>query len=103
MHVISRCSASGVRTVRSWNRMETRLEKTTRRGLLGMLGAIGVLGMPAFRHAAAQDATPATGSTLGWSDELVDDNGKLNVATTVAPISSIARNIGGDRIDLRGI
>jgi ABC-type Zn uptake system ZnuABC Zn-binding protein ZnuA len=83
--------------------METRLEKTTRRGLLGMLGAIGVLGMPAFRHAAAQDATPATGSTLGWSDELVDDNGKLNVATTVAPISSIARNIGGDRIDLRGI
>jgi ABC-type Zn uptake system ZnuABC Zn-binding protein ZnuA len=49
---------------------------------------------PAF----AQDAP-----TLGWSDELIDDNGKLNVVTTVAPISSIARNIGGNRIDLHGI
>ncbi len=39
---------------------------------------------------------------LGWSDEF-NDNGLLNVATTVAPISSIVRNIGGDRIDLRGI
>ncbi len=53
---------------------------------------------------AAQDASPAAGgATPGWSDELVDDNGKLNVVTTVAPISSIARNIGGTRIDLYGI
>ena len=49
---------------------------------------------------AAQEATEPT---LGWTDELVDDNGKLNVVTTVAPISSIARNIGGTRIDLYGI
>ena len=28
---------------------------------------------------------------------------KLDVATTVAPISSLARNIGGDRIRLHGI
>ena len=27
----------------------------------------------------------------------------LDVATTVAPISSLARNIGGDRIRLHGI
>ena len=33
----------------------------------------------------------------------VDDNGKLNVVTTVAPISSIVRNVGGTRIDLHGI
>ncbi|HLQ33843.1 MAG TPA: metal ABC transporter substrate-binding protein [Chloroflexota bacterium] len=42
------------------------------------------------------------GPQLGWSDEL-PANGKLNVATTVAPISSIVRNVGGDRINLHGI
>jgi ABC-type Zn uptake system ZnuABC Zn-binding protein ZnuA len=39
---------------------------------------------------------------LGWSDTFAG-NGKLNVATTVAPISDIARNIGGDRINLHGL
>jgi ABC-type Zn uptake system ZnuABC Zn-binding protein ZnuA len=34
---------------------------------------------------------------------LVEGNGKLNVVATVAPISSIVRNVGGTRIDLRGI
>lgn len=47
-------------------------------------------------------AAQETGGTLGWSDDLTD-NGLLNVATTVAPISSIVRNIGGTRINLRGI
>ena len=75
----------------------------SRRRVLGVLGALGVMGVPALRLASAQDATPGATRTLGWSDDLTDDNGKLNVATTVAPISSIARNIGGDRIDLRGI
>lgn len=83
--------------------METRVGEVSRRNILGMLGALGVMGVPALRRVAAQDATPAAEQTLGWSDELADNNGKLNVATTVAPISSIARNIGGDRIDLRGI
>jgi ABC-type Zn uptake system ZnuABC Zn-binding protein ZnuA len=46
--------------------------------------------------------TSPSGQTLGWSDDLTD-NGKLNVASTVAPISSIVRNIGGTRINLRGI
>lgn len=45
-------------------------------------------------------AQSASGS--GWSDEFTDDD-RLNVATTVAPISSIVRNIGGDCIELRGI
>src|SRR4051794_38152118 len=66
-------------------------------------GMAGTLLMPLVgRRAHAQDGTAAT-STLGWADELVDDNGKLNVVTTVAPISSIARNVGGSRIDLHGI
>ena len=53
-------------------------------------------------------ATPASsggpiGSSLGWYDELTGQPDKLDVATTVAPISSLARNIGGDRIRLHGI
>lgn len=31
------------------------------------------------------------------------DDGRLQVATTVAPITSIAANIGGDRVDITGI
>jgi manganese/iron transport system substrate-binding protein len=45
----------------------------------------------------------AGGPSLGWADTLTGEPDKLDVATTVAPISSIARNIGGDRIRLRGI
>lgn len=51
----------------------------------------------------AQDATPAPTSSLGWADSFESGNGLLNIATTVAPISSIARNVGGTRINLRGI
>ena len=45
--------------------------------------------------------SPAT--TAGWHDDLTGGGDKLDVATTVAPISSIARNIGGDRIRLHGL
>jgi ABC-type Zn uptake system ZnuABC Zn-binding protein ZnuA len=49
-------------------------------------------------------STPSGGATsLGWHDDLTAGPDKLDVATTVAPISSIARNIGGDRIRLHGI
>jgi ABC-type Zn uptake system ZnuABC Zn-binding protein ZnuA len=77
-----------------------------RRRLVAALGGAVAGGVTVARivPAGAQDATPAAGeASLGWSDELVDDNGKLNVVTTVAPISSIVRNIGGTRIDLYGI
>jgi len=50
--------------------------------------------------------TPAPSGTsagLGWYDELTGEPDKLDLATTVAPISSLARNIGGDRIRLHGI
>jgi ABC-type Zn uptake system ZnuABC Zn-binding protein ZnuA len=48
-----------------------------------------------------QAASPTAGS--GWQDVLTGDPDKLDVATTVAPISSIARNVGGDRIRLHGL
>jgi manganese/iron transport system substrate-binding protein len=47
--------------------------------------------------------SPLAGTSLGWHDTLTTGTDKLDVATTVAPISSIARNVGGDRIRLHGI
>lgn len=52
---------------------------------------------------ANASASPAGAVALGWHDELTGAPDKLDVATTVAPISSIARNIGGSRIRLRGL
>lgn len=52
---------------------------------------------------AAQAPSAAPVPPLGWQDELTGGPDKLDVATTVAPISSLARNVGGDRIRLRGI
>lgn len=81
---------------------------TSRRRLVqsAAVAALGLsVALPRVRHAAAQDATPpadAPASSLGWSDEFTDD-ARLNVVTTVAPISSIVRNVGGDRIELRGV
>lgn len=66
--------------------------------LLGSAAALSALAFPRLLHAQETEE----GGTLGWADDL-DDNGNLNVATTVAPISSIVRNIGGTRINLRGI
>lgn len=86
--------------------MNSEVVKRThsRRTILAGSGAIAATALLGARFsAAAQDATPAAPtSSLGWSDEL-SDNGKLNVATTVAPISSIVRNVAGPRINLRGI
>src|SRR6185295_14908906 len=51
--------------------------------------------------AAAQSSSPAATAmatpSAGWSDELTGEPDRLDIATTVAPISSIVRNIGGDR------
>lgn len=66
-------------------------------------GGLALAAQAAAVHAQGS-ATPASGQpSLGWDDDLFDGNGKLNVVTTVAPISSIARNIGGTRIDLHGV
>src|SRR5262245_56868640 len=66
--------------------------------------AVAACGAPTGSGTPATWAWTATGATsLGWHDELSGQADKLDVATTVAPISSIARNIGGDRIRLHGI
>jgi manganese/iron transport system substrate-binding protein len=52
---------------------------------------------------SAAPTGPGSVGSLGWADVLTGEADKLDVATTVAPISSIARNIGGTRIRLHGI
>ena len=52
---------------------------------------------------ASGAASTGERSSTGWRDELTGGPDMLDVATTVAPISSLARDIGGDRIRLRGI
>ncbi len=84
---------------------QTHFGRVTRRSALagaGGLAAAMLLGrqMRGFAQDSSPEAAPT--SSLGWSDELTD-NGLLNVATTVAPISSIVRNVAGTRINLRGI
>ena len=83
-----------------------------RPGRLVPVVAAAVLLVAALTGCAAANGsgTPASagsggsgGTTLGWQDALTGGPDKLDVATTVAPISSIARNIGGDRIRLRGL
>jgi ABC-type Zn uptake system ZnuABC Zn-binding protein ZnuA len=76
--------------------------KTTRRSVFGI--PILAIGLVPGSSIAAQPASPTPpASSLGWTDSFDTANGFLNVATTVAPISSIARNVGGTRINLRGI
>jgi ABC-type Zn uptake system ZnuABC Zn-binding protein ZnuA len=85
---------------RPWNQ-----EHLTRRRAIAAV--LAVAAVPAADRLAvmAQEASPGPSSapSLGWSDSFEGENGKLNVATTVAPISSIVRNVGGNRIDVRGI
>jgi manganese/iron transport system substrate-binding protein len=69
---------------------------------LALAGAL-LAALPAGAAAQSPSMPASGGASLGWYDELTLGPDMLDVATTVAPISSIARNIGGDRIRLRGI
>jgi ABC-type Zn uptake system ZnuABC Zn-binding protein ZnuA len=71
------------------------------RAVLLAAALLTFLVMPAGAQSPAASMSPV--QSLGWYDELTDGTDTLDVATTVAPISSIARNIGGDRIRLHGI
>ncbi|MDQ3512976.1 MAG: metal ABC transporter substrate-binding protein [Chloroflexota bacterium] len=62
-------------------------------------------GGTARAQATPPPATPAVApaSSLGWEDDFETEDGTLNVATTVAPISSIVRNVGGTLVDVHGV
>jgi manganese/iron transport system substrate-binding protein len=53
--------------------------------------------------AGSPGGSGSTETSAGWQDTLTGGDDALDVATTVAPISSIARNIGGTRFRLHGI
>jgi ABC-type Zn uptake system ZnuABC Zn-binding protein ZnuA len=72
--------------------------------IAAMAGTLAIVAMACSTGTGSPPpgAGPA-GTSLGWQDTLTGGADKLDVATTVAPISSIARNVGGDLIRLRGI
>jgi manganese/iron transport system substrate-binding protein len=74
-------------------------------GLAATMTAAALLALPVvgLAQSPSAPAMPAGGPSLGWYDELTGEPDMLDVATTVAPISSIVRNIGGDRIRVRGL
>jgi ABC-type Zn uptake system ZnuABC Zn-binding protein ZnuA len=63
------------------------------------LSAVGVL----MLVAALAGSCSSGEETTAWSDSLEKNDGRLKVVTSVAPLSDIARNIGGDRIALHGL
>jgi ABC-type Zn uptake system ZnuABC Zn-binding protein ZnuA len=71
--------------------------------LVGAAACGGSIGSGPSDAPAASASTHAGARSRGWRDELSGGPDGLDVATTVAPISSIARNVGGTRIRLRGI
>ena len=86
------------RSLEGISRMPVRLR------LAAILAACCVVfGCTATTGSPPAGGAGASGASIGWADTLTGEPDKLDVATTVAPISSIARNIGGTRIRLRGI
>ena len=84
------------------------IERVDRRSARALFVSIGVVALVAAgctgpSSSGEPHGSETTGRSLGWQDTLTGGADKLDVATTVAPISSIARNIGGDRIRLRGL
>jgi manganese/iron transport system substrate-binding protein len=77
--------------------------------LSALVSVIAAAAMVSGSPVGAQGPEPSAASSpfprpsIGWRDELTGGGDKLDVATTVAPISSLARSVGGTRIRLRGI
>jgi ABC-type Zn uptake system ZnuABC Zn-binding protein ZnuA len=82
-----------------------RIAPRAARALFAAIAAVTLLaaGCTGPSTAVEPRGSGAPGGSLGWQDTLTSGADKLDVATTVAPISSIARNIGGDRIRLHGL
>jgi manganese/iron transport system substrate-binding protein len=68
-----------------------------------LVGVIASCSSPSSTPGGPVGSGASAGTSVGWHDTLTGEPDKLDVATTVAPISSIARNVGGTLIRLRGI
>ena len=74
------------------------------RPVLATAGAALVLLAAACGGASGAPATSLPGDGLaGVAHDFKANDGKLRVATTVAPITSIVLNIGGDRVHIHGL
>ncbi len=76
---------------------------TSTRSALGVALAATLVAIAPWAASAQSPSSVSSAGSLGWYDDLTGEPDLLDVATTVAPISSIARNVGGDRIRLHGI
>lgn len=67
--------------------------------------ALLLLAVPLFAAMACgdPDQKPVGDGAAGTNNDFTEDNDKLNVATTVAPLTSILLQVGGNRIDINGL
>src|SRR5205814_4785511 len=81
-------------------------EQILKRNIIVLLGSVCVIAAAMACGSTTSDKTPtsksATTSTSGASTT-TSSGKKLKVVTTVAPLTNIVLNVGGDRIDLEGI
>jgi manganese/iron transport system substrate-binding protein len=62
-----------------------------------------VLGALVFGACGTDKNAPVGDGSAGTNNDFSEKNDRLNVVTTVAPLTSIVLNIGGDRVDIHGI
>lgn len=71
--------------------------------LLALLTACGSPGATGSSRETSPSKSEPTSGTSGATADTATTSAKLNVVTTVSPITNIIYNIGGDRINLVGI
>jgi manganese/iron transport system substrate-binding protein len=72
--------------------------------LAKVLLVVTLLGLTAFIVGCEEDESSEDSSTATQAgDETPSNSASLKVVTTVSPITSIAENIGGDKIEIEGV
>lgn len=71
--------------------------------LLALLGAFAVACGGGDNATGGSDSGQVGNGAAGTHDDFSANDGKLKVATTVAPLTSIVLNVGGDRIRIHGL
>ena len=83
------------------NSTSARPNRTGRRRRLAIL-APALLALLVLAGCSSGSGGKTTGEA-GTDSDFSSKDGKLHVATTVAPLTNIVYNIGGDRIDIHGL